>query len=89
MKLNVRALAITCALLWASAVLVVAALHRLSPAYGTAFLNLVSSVYPGYHVEGIKTGLIGAAYALLDGAVAGAVFAWLYNRFSGPAKAAV
>ena len=91
MKLNVRAVAITCAILWGGAVLFVAVLHRLSPAYGTAFLDMVSSIYPGYHVGGIKTGLIGTAYALLDGAVCGALIGWIYNWFStsgGATKAA-
>ncbi len=82
MKLNVRALAITFALLWGGCVFLVAVLHRMWPAYGTGFLNGVASVYPGYHVSGIKTGLIGTAYALVDGAVCGALVAWLYNRFS-------
>lgn len=43
----------------------------------------MSSVYPGYKtVGGFGSVTVGTLYALVDGAVGGAIFAWLYNSFS-------
>ena len=82
MKLNVKALAITTALVWGGSVFLVAACHRFFPGYGIDFLNLVSSIYPGYHVAGLRMAIVGSLYGALDGAVAGAVVAWVYNTVS-------
>ena len=83
MKLNVKALAITFALLWGGAVLVVAVCNRFSAGYGVSFLNGVSSIYPGFHPGGLRAAAVGTLYAVFDGAVCGALIAWLYNRVSG------
>ena len=51
------------------------------PSYGVAFLQLVDSIYPGYHVgQGLGSAIVGTLYAILDGAVGGLVLAWVYNR---------
>jgi hypothetical protein len=43
----------------------------------------MASVYPGYSGERhVQQVLIGTGYALVDGGVAGALMAWLYNRLS-------
>jgi len=43
----------------------------------------MSSVYPGYKAAGtLGSVVVGTLYALLDGAVGGALFAWLYNTFT-------
>ena len=40
----------------------------------------MASVYPGYNATpSIGQVIIGTLYGVLDGAVGGAVFAWLYN----------
>jgi hypothetical protein len=50
------------------------------PDYGREFLSVVSSIYPGYHASGSAGDVItGTLYALVDGAVFGLVFGWLYN----------
>jgi len=52
------------------------------PCYAEAFLRLVASIYPGYHYpSGFGGVIVGMLYGLLDGAVAGALIAWLYNLF--------
>jgi hypothetical protein len=80
MKLNVAALAASGSILWGSSVFMVALFNMAVPGYGVSFLNLVASLYPGYHVgAGIGALLIATAYALVDGAVGGALIAWLYN----------
>ena len=79
--LSIRALAVTSAILWGAGILLVGIGNLIWPGYGALFLRVVSSIYPGYHATpAISSVLVGTAYALLDGAVGGAVFAWLYNR---------
>ena len=83
MKLSVKSLTITAALYWSGTVFFVALLNYLSPPYGKAFLDLVSSVYPGYKSVGsLGSVIVGTLYSLVDGAVGGAIFAWMYNIFS-------
>jgi hypothetical protein len=83
MKLNVVAFSVTCALIWGGAVFVVGIASLVWPHYGHAFLELVASIYPGYR-PGPSFGSvgIGTVYGLFDGAIGGAVFAWLYNLLS-------
>ena len=87
MRLNVIALGATTALLWGGAILLVGCANLIWPPYGRAFLDLVASVYPGYHVgPGAGSVVTGTLYGLVDGGAGGAVFGWLYNllarRFS-------
>jgi hypothetical protein len=82
MKLSIRALAIVSSVLWGGAVLVVGLVNLVFPSYGVAFLQAVSSVYPGFHAAGtFGDVLVGTMYALVDGALCGFFFGWLYNRF--------
>ncbi len=86
MKLSISSLATTLALLWGGAVLFCGLANLLWPSYGAAFLQLVSSVYPGYHAtRSVGSVVVGTLYALLDGAVCGFLFGWLYNRLAGAA----
>lgn len=53
------------------------------PGYGQALLYVMASVYPGYQATAsIGQVIIGTLYGLLDGAVVGAVIAWVYNACS-------
>ena len=80
MSLNIRAFALSCALLWGAGVLL-----------GTWWIILLDGaqegvpmlgrIYRGYSIT--PTGsLIGTVWALIDGLIAGAVFAWLYNTLA-------
>jgi hypothetical protein len=91
MKLNVSAVAATSALIWSGAVLTVGIANAIEPRYGSDFLRLVSSIYPGYKAEPTPEQIaVGTAYAAVDGAVGGAIFAALYNCFvSGCGRCAV
>ncbi len=83
MKLSVKSLTITAALYWGGTVFFVALVNYLSPPFGKAFLDLVSSIYPGYKSVGsLGSVIVGTLYSLVDGAVGGAIFAWMYNAFS-------
>jgi len=83
MKLSVKSLTITAAVLWGGTCLLVSVLNVVWPDYGKTFLEVISSIYPGYQVTGTIGGVIvGTLYALLDGAVGGALFGWIYNIFA-------
>lgn len=80
MRLSVKALAITSAVLWGAAVLLVGLINLAAPAYGAAFLHGLSSVYPGFHASRtVLDVLTGTLYGIVDGAVGGWVFAIVYN----------
>ena len=83
MKLSIKSLTISLALLWGLTILFVSFLDYLWPPYGKAFLEVMSSVYPGYKAAGtLGSVVVGTLYAIVDGAVGGALFAWLYNTFA-------
>lgn len=83
MKLSVKGLVVASALLWASALLLTGIGNLIWAGYGNAFLEAMSSVYPGYKVDSGVTGVItGTLYALVDGGVAGGLFALIYNLFA-------
>ncbi len=83
MKLSVLSVALTFAIMWGGVVLMCGIANAIWPSYGVAFLDLLASIYPGYHVgQGFGSVVFGTGYAVLDGAVGGLVFAWLYNRFA-------
>lgn len=83
MKLCACAMAITGAVLWAGALLIVGLINRAVPTYGWWYLKMVESIYPGFHAAiGLKSLAIGVIYALVDGAICGALFAWIYNLIS-------
>jgi hypothetical protein len=84
MQLAAKPFAIACALLWGGAILVIGLANQIVPSYGELFLQVMSSVYPGFHHSGtVRDLLVGAGYGLVDGAVVGLLFAWLYNFCSG------
>ncbi|MCB9799275.1 MAG: hypothetical protein H6757_00770 [Candidatus Omnitrophica bacterium] len=79
-KLSPRALAFAGGMLWGLAVLTVGLANLKWPEYGQSFLNLVSSIYPGYvAAPQLKSVFIATGYAVVDGAMGGAILAWLYN----------
>ena len=85
MKLSIKGLALATGILWGAALLLVALGHHFLNGYGGAFLESVSSIYPGYKVGGgVGAAVIVAAYGLVDGMIAGAILAWLYNLSSAP-----
>ena len=83
MRLNTSAMAVAFGILWGACLPLVGVANMIWPSYGQAFLQLCVSIYPGYHPgTGFGSVLIGTLYALVDGAIGGAIFGWLYNRFA-------
>ncbi len=86
---SVKGLALTVVIPWGGCVLLVGLGTPVWPSYGAAFLEVVRSLYPGYaHTAGFFGVIVGTLYALLDGAILGAIFAWLYNKFHGASSTA-
>lgn len=83
-KLSMRGMTLAAAFLWGGCILFVGLLNLAFPDYGMNFLRMISSVYPWFHASrSFPDVLIGTGDGLVDGAVAGFLFAWLYNVFSG------
>ncbi len=77
------ALTFTAGILWALAVLLVGVANLIWPQYGSAFLQMLASIYPGYKAtSSFGAVIVGTLYALVDGAICGLVFGWLYNMFA-------
>lgn len=80
MKLNVKAFALACGIIWAFGVFFLTWwLIALEGTPGTCFLN---RVYKGYTMTPVGS-LIGAVWGFFDAGIGGAVFAWLYNLLVG------
>ena len=84
MKLSVKGMAIAAGIMWGFlAMFLTGCVNLIWPSYGQEFLRLVASIYPGYHATAsFGQVIVGALYGLVDGAVAGAIFALLYNRLA-------
>lgn len=82
MPLSVKGLALSFGLLWGVMMFCVGVGNHLW-SYGDGFLRMMDGLYPGYHYgTGFGSVIVGALYGFVDGGVAGAVIAWLYNRLS-------
>ncbi|MCH8854592.1 MAG: bacteriophage holin [Planctomycetes bacterium] len=80
MKLNVKAFALTGGLLWGVGLLGMTWwLIMLEGASDEPIW--ISRFYLGYRVTPLGS-LIGLLWALPDGLIGGALFAWVYNRFA-------
>lgn len=83
-RLSMKVMAIVPALLWGGCMLFVGLINMGAPSYGGDFLRMMSSVYPGFHdTRTAAEVVIGTIYGLVDGAIAGVLFAWLYNLIAG------
>jgi hypothetical protein len=88
MKLSVKGLAWAGAVLWGLVTFLTGILNLIFPRYGVVMLDLLRSVYPGYAgTSGFLGVIVGTLYAVVDGAVCGALLAWLYNTFVKPGAA--
>lgn len=83
MRLNVKAFALTCGMLWGLALFLMTWWLIVSNG-ATDEPTWVGRFYLGYRVNAVGS-LIGLAWALPDGFIGGAIFAWLYNLLAGRA----
>ncbi len=81
MRLDARSTALTAGILWGASILLIGVGSMLFSGYGGPVLEMVSSIYPGFHnTGGFGDLIVGTLYGLADGLIGGFVFAWLYNR---------
>ncbi len=89
MSLSIKALAIAGAVFTGGSFLLIGMLNLIFPGYGIGFLELGASIYPGYQgAGGFGSVIVVTIYGLIDGGIAGALFAWLYNFVSGRSEPA-
>ena len=79
MKLSVKAFTLACALVWGLGVLILTWWIILFEG-SSGDPTIIGKVYRGYSISPVGS-VIGLAWGLIDGAVGGAVFAWVYNLF--------
>lgn len=76
-QLSVRGLGLALGVTWGLGVLMLGVLAAVG--WGRPVVDVLGSVYLGYRPTPLGT-VIGGAWAFVDGAAAGAIVAWLYNR---------
>jgi hypothetical protein len=81
MKLNVKALSLTCGLIWGLGVLLVTWWVILIQGASNS-VTWLGRIYLGFRLS-FTGSLIGFIWALVDGLIVGAVFALLYNKLAG------
>jgi hypothetical protein len=80
MKLNIKAFAFSCSILWGFALFLVTWWVIVLDGV-TGDPTWLGAVYRGYNISPLGS-VIGLGWGLLDGLIGGAVLAWLYNRFT-------
>ncbi len=80
MKLNVKAFALVCGLMWGFGVFFLAWWIMLFEG-ATGEVTILGHIYRGFNISPLGS-VIGLVWALADGAIGGAIFAWLYNLLS-------
>ena len=81
MKINIKALSLTVAIVWGGSILLVGLGNLMANTYGVAFLEVVASIYPGYQAaSSLGDVIVGTLYGLVDGFIGGLLIGWVYNR---------
>ncbi len=80
MKLDVKAFAITCGLLMGLG-LFLATWWIIILDGSSDRMTFIGQIYRGYGLNGMGS-LIGLVWGVVDGAIGGAIFAWLYNALA-------
>jgi hypothetical protein len=75
-KCSIKALAVAIGVLWAIYVLLLGWIAAFG--WGKEMVTVLSSLYIGYKPTFVG-GIIGGIWAFVDGAIAGAIIAWVYN----------
>lgn len=84
MKLSILAFGLACGLIWGVGLMMVTWWIMLFDG-ATAERTLVGMVYRGYNITPAGS-VIGLLWAVPDGFIGGAIFAWLYNLLAGSVK---
>ncbi len=81
MKLNVKAFALTCGILWGLGVFVLTWWVIMFDG-ATGEITLLGKIYRGFSISPAGS-FIGLIWGFFDALIGGAIFAWLYNVIAG------
>ena len=81
MKLNIKAFALSCGILWGLGLFLLT-WWFIAFNGATGEPTLIGRLYRGYTISPIGS-VVGLIYAFFDALIGGAIFAWLYNRIAG------
>ena len=81
MRLNIKAFALTCGLVWGFGLFCIS-WWIIAFEGASTDPTFIGRIYRGYSLSATGS-FIGLIWALIDGFVTGAVFAWLYNLIVG------
>ena len=82
MKLNVKAFALTCGILWGASLFLLTWWIILWSGAKPDTMTFIRYIYRGYAITPMGS-VIGLVWAFFDGLIGGAIFAWLYNLLCG------
>jgi hypothetical protein len=80
MKFNVKALALASGILWGGAICF-GTLWLIAFGYDGSLVRQLDHFYFGYSFS-VVGAFVGLAWGFVDGAVSGALLAWLYNKLA-------
>jgi hypothetical protein len=83
MRLSAKAFAATSGAFWALSSLMVGITNLACSGYRSAFLQVVASIYPGYHAEACVTSWSAPFMLLLTAQIAGLIFACIHHLVAG------
>lgn len=81
MKLNVKAFAVAFGITWGVGLFFLT-WWIIAFEGATGEVTFIGRLYRGYNISPLGS-LIGLGWGLVDGAIGGAIFAWLYNLIAG------
>ena len=81
MRLNAKAFALACGVLWGLTVFL-ATVWLVIFGFEGQLMQQLDHFYFGYSVSWLGA-IVGAVWGFVDGAIGGFVFAWLYNKIAG------
>jgi hypothetical protein len=80
MKLNIKAFALACGLMWGIGVFGLAWWIMMFEG-ATGEVPFLGHLYRGFNISPLGS-VIGLIWAFFDGLIGGAIFAWLYNKLA-------
>ena len=84
MKLNIKAFSLTCGIVWGLGLFILTWwIIAFNGSSGDP--TFIGKLYRGYTITPAGS-VIGMIWAFFDGWIGGGIFAWLYNKLTGPAE---
>lgn len=81
MKLNVKAFALTCGIMWGFGLFAIT-WWIIAFDGATHEVTLIGRLYRGYNISPVGS-VFGLVYGFIDALIGGAITAWLYNSIAG------